>query len=70
MVIQGPENNRSPIALTNHLTGSINIINMKDIYHYDILFNADARNNFEWVKDLCSTITIEEVLEVYNKQIN
>jgi len=39
---------------------------MKDKYNYDIIFNADASNNFEWVKDLRSTITIENILEIYN----
>lgn len=43
---------------------------LKPKYHYDILFNGDARVNFEWVKDLCSTITIKDVQESFNKSNN
>lgn len=36
-------------------------------YWYDVLFNADARNNFQTVKDMASKITIEDVLRAQRK---
>lgn len=35
----------------------------KNIYWYDVLFNADARNNFKIVKEFAEAITIEDVLK-------
>lgn len=35
----------------------------KNIYWYDVLFNADARNNFQLAREFAEAVTIEDVLK-------